>query len=116
MKEDRQIEVSNSSYYRHATIAISFITYWFTLINIVRSTSIERFEKVKRTFKGRNIKNYPDEDVELMSTDLHNRFTARHEATMYDQNMSVGMVNCFLDAGSRLLESCKYEYYYYYHI
>ena len=78
----------------------SFIVDWFTLIHIVRSTSVERFEEVKRTFKGRNIKNYPGEDVELMSTELHNGFSVLHEAAMYDQNMSVGMINCFLDAGS----------------
>ena len=78
----------------------SFIAYWFTLIHIIRSTSVEYFKEVKRAFKRRNIKNYPGEDVELMSTDLHNGFTVLHEAAMYDQNMSVSIINCFLDAGS----------------
>ena len=33
-------------------------------------------------------------------THVHNGFTVLHEAAMYDQNMSVGMLNSLLDAGS----------------
>ena len=80
--------------------SVSFIAYWFTLIHIVRSTSVERFEEVKKTFKGRNIKKYQGEDVKPMSTDLHNGFTVLNEAAMYDQNMSVGMINSLLNRES----------------
>ena len=41
----------------------SLIAYWFTLIHIISSTSVKQFEEIKNTFKGRNIKNYPGEDV-----------------------------------------------------
>ena len=78
----------------------SFIAYWFTLIHILPSTSVKQFEEIKKMFKERNIKNYLGEEVERLTTNLHNGFTVLHEAAMYKPGMSQGMINCFLDAGS----------------
>lgn len=48
-------------------------------------------------------KNYQGEDLELASTNFHNDFTVLHKAGIFEPDMSLGMINCFLDAGSTRL-------------
>ena len=87
----------------------SFIAYWFTLIHIVQSTSVERFEEVKRAFKGRNIgpANQNDqmdevikeefEKFKLLNPDLAEQKTTKKDLTFYwnliqSNNMKVSKV------------------------
>ena len=46
-----------------------FVTYWLNLMRIVRSVSIDRFDKIKDKIKSRHIKEYQGKNmIELMAS------------------------------------------------
>ncbi len=86
----------------------SFVAHWLKLIQIIRSVSIERFDKIKNTLKDRKVSDYPSEDIEAMATDFLNDFKELNGAGMYDQNLTLNMLNRIMEAGGNGFEDFRY--------
>ena len=77
----------------------SFVAYWFNLIHLVRSVSIDRFDRIKERIKNREISQYPNENIEDLVTDYIADWRELHGAGLYDQNLTMKMLNTLLEAG-----------------
>ena len=75
-----------------------FVAYWLNLMYIVRSVSIHRFDKVKDRIRERNIKNYSGENIEEIVTDFLTDWNELHKAGMYDQTLTLTMLNKIMEA------------------
>ncbi len=67
----------------------SFGPTWLHLIHIVRSVSIERFDKIKQVVKLRKISDYPGENIESLCDDFIQDWEDLHSARMYDHNLTM---------------------------
>ena len=85
-----------------------FSVYWLNLIHIVKSVSIDRFDKIKDRIKARKIKDYPSENVELIATDFLNDWKELHGASLYDHNLTMTMLNAIMAAGGTENEDFRY--------
>ena len=86
----------------------SFVAYWLNLIHIVRSVSIDRFDKVKDRIKSQRINDYPGQSVELIVTDYLSDWKDLHGAGLYDQNLTMAMLNATMEAGGATNEDFRY--------
>ena len=86
----------------------SFIAYWLNLTHIVRSVSIDRFDKVKDRIKSRKIANYAGENVEAIVTDFLSDWKELHGAGLYDQNLTLTMLNSIMEAGGTANEDFRH--------
>ena len=77
----------------------SFVAYWLHLINIESSVSINRFDKIKDRLKARKISEYEGENIEKLCTDFLGDFKELHGAGMYDNNLTLTMLNKIMEAG-----------------
>ena len=57
--------------YESCTESDSFAAHWLKLIQIIRSVSIERFNKIKATLKGRKVSDYAADRVVLEQKIFH---------------------------------------------
>ena len=77
----------------------SFSAYWLQLIHIVKSVSIYRFDQVKNRIKSRSLDQYASENIESICTDYLSDWKELHGAGMYDQNLTMSMLDTIMDAG-----------------
>ena len=94
--------------YENCTEEDSFVAYWLNLIHIVRSVSVDRFDKIKDRIKARNINDYPGQSVELIVTDFLTDWRELHGAGMYDQNLTLSMLNTIMEAGGTANEDFRF--------
>ena len=85
--------------YENCDKDISFVGLWLNLIYLVRSVSIDRFDRVKKQLKGRKISSYEGEDVEELASDYLSDYNDLHGAKMYDHNLTLHMLNEIMSAG-----------------
>ena len=74
----------------------SFTACWLHLVNIVCSTSLSRFDKVKDKLKARKLTDYAGENVEALATDYYKDYKSLHGARMYDHNLTTYMLDTIL--------------------
>ena len=77
----------------------SFVTIWMNLIHVIKTVSINRFDKIKDRIKSRKIKNYEGENVEKLASDFLADFKELKSAGMYDQNLTMTMLISIMEAG-----------------
>ncbi len=94
--------------YESCTDGDSFVSHWLKLIHIIRSVSIERFDKIKATLKSRKVSDYAGENIEEMVTDFLKDFKELNGAGMYDQNLTLKMLNSIMEAGGNGNEDFRY--------
>ena len=78
----------------------SFITYWMNLVHIVKSVTINCFDKIKNKFKERKIADYASENIEEMATDYLNNWEELHEAELYDHNLTRFRLDAIMQAAN----------------
>ena len=69
-----------------------FIAYWLELIHIIRSVSVDKFDKIKQRIRNRRIANYDGENIEKLASDYLSDYKELHGAGMYDHTLSLAMV------------------------
>ena len=77
----------------------SFVTVWMNLIHVIKTVSINRFDKIKDRIKSRKIKNYEGENIEKLASDFLADFKELKSAGMYDQNLTMTMLISIMEAG-----------------
>jgi transposase InsO family protein len=77
----------------------SFIVYWMNLMLLVRPMSSRQFESIVRRIEGRNIKDYPGENVISMASDYLSDFTELHQAGMYEHKLTYTMLSQMMEGG-----------------
>ena len=77
----------------------SFVALWFSLIHVVRSVSISRYDKVKDRVKCRTLNEYAGENIELISKDFTDDYKELQGARMYDHNLTMNMLETIMKAG-----------------
>ena len=78
----------------------SFAAYWLQLIHIIKSVSIDRFDKIKDRIKARKLSDYPGENIKIMASAYLTDWQELHGAGLYDQNLTMTMLNAILLAAS----------------
>ena len=86
----------------------SFVAVWLTLIHIVRSESIVRFNKIKDRIKDCKLSDYSGENIESIATDFLMDFKDLHGGRMYDQSLTLTMLNTVMEAGGTSNEDFKH--------
>ena len=97
-----------SQLYENCEDEDSFVTLWLNLIHIIRSVSIDRFDKVKDRIKNRKMSDYSGENVESISSDFLSDWKDLHGARLYDQNLTMTMLNTIMQAGGTVNEDFRY--------
>ena len=69
------------------------------MICIMRSASINQFDKIKDRVKGHKINDCPRQNVELIVTDFLADWKNLHSAGMCDQNLVLTMISTIMEAG-----------------
>jgi len=77
----------------------TFPIVWLQFIKSIQSTSIERYEQLKKYIKERKATQYSGQDIEKMSKDLRDASDTLISAGQYDHNLTLSMVEAFLEAG-----------------
>ena len=72
--------------------------YWLELIHIVRSVSVDRYDKIKERIRNRRIADYDGENVCKLATDYHRDFKELHGAQLYDHTLSITMISQLMKA------------------
>jgi len=78
------------------------------LMNLLRSTSIDRFENIKVKIKTRHPSKYPGQDVSRMASDFRADAQLLEIAGQYDHNLTLHMIDAFLEAGGLNNEDYRY--------
>ena len=76
-----------------------FFIVWLEFIKTIQSTSVERFEDLKLSIKGRHPSQYPGENLELLGADFRKDARLLTTAGQYDHNLTLSMLKIFLQAG-----------------
>ena len=97
-----------SQMYENCDDSESFIVFWLNLIDILRTMSIDRFDKIKDKIKGRSVKSYSGENVELLVSDYLSDWKDLHGAGMYDQTLTLIMLNAIMRAGGPVNEDFRH--------
>ena len=87
-----------------------FTAYWLRLIHIIKSVSVDRFEKIKDRIKSRKLSDYASEDIEQLATDYLKDFKELESAGMYDHNLTMKMLNTIMTAGGDSQEAEDFRY------
>ena len=87
----------------------SFVSVWLTLIHIIRSVSINRFDKVKDRIKTRKISNYSGENMESIASDFLVDYKDLHGGQMYDPSLTLTMLNMIMEAGGTSNEDFRFR-------
>ena len=88
----------------------TFAAYWLRLIHIVKSVSIDRFDKIKDRIKNRKLSQYAGENIEKLGSDYLADWTELHGAGLYDQNLTMTMLNEIMAAASGSEEAENFRY------
>ena len=86
-----------------------FIEYWMLLMELVRAPTTDHFEKVKARMRSRKIQNYAGEDVVAMCNDLTTDYDELHDASMYDQQISLVVLKSIMEGGGKDNEDFRSE-------
>ena len=78
----------------------SFISFWLNLVHIVKSVSVNRFDKIKDRIKSRKIADYASENIEDLVTDYLTDWQELHDAEQYDPNLTLKMVSSIMEAAN----------------
>ena len=97
-----------SQMYENCDDSESFIVFWLNLIDILRTMSIDRFDKIKDKIKGRSVKSYSSKNVELLVSDYLSNWKDLHGAGMYDQTLTLIMLNAIMRAGGPVNEDFRH--------
>ena len=89
--------------------ADTFAAVWMRLIKIVSTTNIERFNHLKHTIKHRHPTQFPGQDLTQMAADYRTAAKKLTTAGQYDHNLTLNMLNSFLDAGGKDNEDYHFE-------
>ncbi len=85
-----------------------FPVLWLRLIHTVRSTSIDRFENLKKRVKTCKPSNFAGEDLSKMALNLQAYAKELELAGQYDHNLTLHMLNSFLEAGGQDNEDFRF--------
>ena len=85
-----------------------FCSFWFNLIHVIRSESVKRFSKIKDNIKARKIQDYPGENVESIVTDFLSDWKELNGAGMYDQALTMDMLEAIMEAGGESNEDFRH--------
>jgi hypothetical protein len=88
--------------------ADGFAIVWLQFIKCIQSTSIERYEQLKKSIKDRKATQYAGQDIEKMSKDLRDASDTLISAGQYDHNLTLSMVEAFLEAGGENNEDFRF--------
>ena len=88
----------------------SFTAYWLNLIHIIKSVSIDRFDKIKDRIKRRKLSDYAGENIESIASDYLKDWKELHGAGLYDQNLTMKMLSTIMSAcnGSEQAETFRF--------
>ena len=78
------------------------------LIHMIRSASIDRFENLKVRIKSRKPAKYPGQDLSKMAVELRADALELDIAGQYDHNLTLHMLDAFLEAGGANNEDFRY--------
>ena len=87
----------------------AFPTTFLRLIQLIRSTSIDRFENLKHRIKARKATQYPGQNLTLMAADLRADAKELDIAGHYDHSLTLHMLDAFLEAGGSNNEDYRYD-------
>ncbi len=85
-----------------------FPKVWIRFIRTIRSISIDRFEDLKKKIKACKPTQYPGQDLSKMALDLRSYAKELEVAGQYDHNLTLHMLNSFLDAGGQGNEDFRF--------
>ena len=94
---DEELEVQM---YERCERDASFIQVWMHLMTAIGSTSLKRFDKIKEEIRKLKPSQFPGQNIELMSSEVINRYTYLHSARMYDPNLSADVLRSIMEAGN----------------
>ena len=86
----------------------SFAAVWLNFMHVIRSVSVNRFDKIKDQIKAGSIKNHAGENTEKIASDFLNDWKELHCAGLCDQNLSLTMLNAIMEAGGTTNEDFKH--------
>ena len=86
----------------------SFVAWWLELIHIVKTVSFDRFDAIKDRLKARKPSDYAGEDIESLVTDYLSDWKELHSAGLYDQSLTLTMLNTIMDAGGTTNEDFRF--------
>jgi len=79
----------------------AFPVLFMHLIGIVRSVSIDRFNRIKKQIENRHPSQYAGEDLAQMSQDFLTDANELEIAGQYDHNLTLNMLEAFLEGGGK---------------
>jgi hypothetical protein len=85
-----------------------FPVVWIKFIKCVQSTSIERYEQIKTKIKACQPTQFSGQDLEKMSKDLRDASDTLLAAGQYDHNLTLTMLEAFLNAGGENNEDFRF--------
>ena len=87
----------------------SFVIVWMTLIERIQSTSLERFESLKKTIRDRLPSNCPGKNLDLMASDMRRDLRILEKAGQLDCALTHRMIQSFMTAGGKGLngDACR---------
>ena len=88
----------------------SFAAHWLNLIHIIKSASIDRFDKIKDRIKRRKLSDYAGENIESIASDYLKDWKELHGAGLCDQNLTMKMLSTIMSAcnGSEQAETFRF--------
>ena len=85
-----------------------FGAVWFNLIQIIQSSSMERYERVKDRIKNRSIKDFEGENVEKCAAAHYADYKELHSAGVYDPKLTLNILNGLMEAGGTANEDFRF--------
>ena len=85
-----------------------FPVVFMHLIKIIRSSSLSRFDHLKTTIREKKASSYAGQDLTKLASDLQEAAKELDTAGQYDHNLTLVMLDTFLDAGGAGNEDFRY--------
>ena len=76
----------------------TFSAYWLHLVHIIKSVSIDWFDKIRDRIKARQLSDCAAENIELLCSDYLDDWQELHGAGLCDQNLTMKMLNTIMSA------------------
>ena len=77
----------------------SFAAYWFGIMGIQKSESIDRFKTIKKKIKEISVDCYKQENIQNMASDYLAHYKELHSAAIYDHDLTRNMLKSIMRAG-----------------
>ena len=88
----------------------SFTVVWLRLVDIIMTSSVERYDSIKTRIKGRKPSDYPGEDIVLLSQDFQTDAQELEIGGKYDHDLTLKILQIFLTAGGDGREAEDYRH------